>query len=59
MADLKKKKKKTSPLPWIIGALVVIAILFFLFRGSGDTDNLNSDSRDTLNTNNGVIDTPR
>lgn len=39
MADLNvQPKKKSSWLPWLIGAILLLALLFFLFRGCNKND---------------------
>jgi outer membrane protein OmpA-like peptidoglycan-associated protein len=39
MADLDvQPKKKSSWLPWLIGAILLLALLFFLFRGCNKND---------------------
>src|SRR4051794_33745029 len=55
MADLHvQPKKRTSWLPWLIGAIILIALLMFLLRscnkddtGAGTTDSTSTNTTDT------------
>jgi hypothetical protein len=38
MADIDIERKKRSPLPWILGLLVLAILAFMLMRGRGDDD---------------------
>jgi hypothetical protein len=38
MADINIERKKRSPLPWILGLLLLALLAFFLLRGRGDDE---------------------
>ena len=48
MADLHvQRKKQSSPLPWLIGALILIALLVFLLRSCNKTDAVGGTATDS------------
>lgn len=38
MAEINVERKRKSPLPWILGLLVLAVLAYFLLRGRGDDD---------------------
>ena len=42
MAELNVEPKKSSPWPWIIGIIIVLIILFFVFRSCNNNDTNNN-----------------
>jgi outer membrane protein OmpA-like peptidoglycan-associated protein len=51
MANLDvEPKKKSSILPWILGALALLLLLFFLFRGCNNNKNEAASTTDTTTT---------
>jgi hypothetical protein len=42
MADINIERKKKSPLPWIIGLLVLALLAFVLLRARGDDEEVNT-----------------
>jgi hypothetical protein len=38
MADINIERKKKTPLPWILGLLVLALLAFLLMRGCGDDE---------------------
>jgi len=57
MADLDvQPKKRTSWLPWLIGAIILIALLIFLFRTCNKTDAVAS-TTDSTSTSTNTTDT--
>jgi outer membrane protein OmpA-like peptidoglycan-associated protein len=47
MAEIDVQPKKKSPVLWIIGLIIILALLFFLLRGCNDSDNKQSNKSDT------------
>lgn len=37
MAEIDVQPKKKSPTPWIIGIIIVLIILYFVFKGGNET----------------------
>lgn len=52
MAEIDVQPKKKSPGLWIIGLIVILALLFFLLRGCNDNKKPNgTDSTEIVATN--------
>jgi hypothetical protein len=47
MADINIERKKRSPLPWILGLLLLALLAFFLLRGRDDDEPANGTVTDT------------
>ena len=37
MAEIDVQPKKKSPIPWIIGIIIVLIILYFVLKGGNET----------------------
>ncbi len=57
MAELHVQKKDTNIWPWIIGLLVLAAVVWFAFGRSATNDNMMSRNTDSMSRNSGSVGT--